>query len=232
MVFFFNWHPNGDVDKRTNIYYLQTTDMGKTWTTVDGQPVAIPVTDMAAPVLVKDFFSQGQNVYIKDVNFDENGNPIALYLYGPGHQPGPKSGLRQWAVAYWNGTTWEHHPITTSDHNYDTGSLFVQGNEWMVVAPTENSPQPWGGGGEVVQWKSTDHGKTWTRAKQLTQNSPRNHNYIRKVVNGQDPFYYFWADGDPGKLSPSHMYFGNSKGNVWELPYVMTKEAEKPVKRK
>ena len=34
--FFFNWHPNGNVDLRTNLYYLQTTDFGKTWTTVDG----------------------------------------------------------------------------------------------------------------------------------------------------------------------------------------------------
>jgi hypothetical protein len=101
-----------------------------------------------------------------------------------------------------------------------------------VVAPTENTPQPWGGGGEVVQWKSTDKGKTWTRAKQLTHDSPRNHNYIRKVVNGHDPFYYFWADGDPGKLSKSQLYFGDTQGNVWELPYTMTKEAEKPVKRK
>ncbi|HEV7347814.1 BNR-4 repeat-containing protein [Telluribacter sp.] len=232
IVFFFNWHPNGDVDQRTNIYYLQTTDFGQTWTTVDGKEVTIPVTDVASPVLVKEFFSQGQNVYIKDVNFDEKGNPIALYLSGPGHQPGPKNGLRQWAVIYWNGSAWENYPIATSDHNYDTGSLFVKDNEWMVVAPTENTPQPWGGGGEVVLWKSTNKGKTWTRTKQLTKNSPRNHNYIRKVVNGRDPFYYFWADGDPGKFSPSQLYFGDSQGQVWELPYTMTQEAEKPVRRK
>jgi hypothetical protein len=232
VVFFFNWHPNGDVDQRTNIYYLQTTDFGRTWTTIDGQEVPIPVTDVASPVLVKEFFSRGLNVYIKDVNFDEKGNPIALYLYGPGHQPGPKNGLRQWAVAYWNGAAWEHHPITTSDHNYDTGSLFVKDNEWMVVAPTENTPQPWGGGGEVVLWKSTDKGRTWTRTKQLTKNSPRNHNYIRKVVNGRDPFYYFWADGDPGTFSRSQLYFGDSRGQVWELPYTMSGESVKPLRRK
>ena len=78
VVFFFNWHPNGNVDLRTNIYYLQTTDFGKTWTTVDGKEVSIPVDDINSPVLVKEFFSQGKNVYIKDVNFDEQGNPVAL----------------------------------------------------------------------------------------------------------------------------------------------------------
>jgi hypothetical protein len=228
VVFFFNWHPNGDVDQRTNIYYLQSTDFGTTWTTVDGKKVEIPVTDVASPVLVKEFYSHGLNVYIKDVNFDENGYPIALYLSGPGHQPGPKNGLRQWAVIHWNGTAWENHPITTSDHNYDTGSLFVKGKEWMVVAPTENSPQTWGGGGEVVMWKSRDKGQTWTRSRQLTHHSARNHNYIRKVVNGKDPFYYFWADGDPGKPSISKMYFGDSKGKVWQLPYTMESASEKP----
>ncbi len=26
---FFNWHPNGDVDKRTNLYYVETRDLGE-----------------------------------------------------------------------------------------------------------------------------------------------------------------------------------------------------------
>ncbi len=230
VVFFCNWHPNGNVDLRTNIYYFQSTDFGKTWTTINGTVLKTPVETVDNPALVKEFFSQGKNVYIKDVNFDENGNPIALYLAGPGHQPGPKSGLREWFVLYWNGSAWENHPITTSDHNYDTGSLFVNGNEWMVVAPTENSPQQWGGGGEVVMWKSTNKGKTWERTKQLTNRSSRNHNYIRKVVNGKDPFLYFWADGNPDKMSESLLYFGDSKGNVWQLPYDMEAEEQLPVR--
>jgi len=230
--FFFNWHPNGNVDLRTNIYYLQTTDMGKTWTTVDGKKVETPVTSITSATLVKEFFSQGQNVYIKDINFDENGYPVALYLSGPGHQPGPKSGLREWAVIYWNGKSWENRPLTTSDHNYDTGSMFISGNEWTVVAPTENSPQQWGGGGEVVMWKSTDKGATWSRSKQLTQRSSRNHNYIRKVMGGKDPFKYFWADGNPDKMSESVLYFGDSKGNVWQLPYNMVADEQLPVRFK
>ncbi len=230
VAFFFNWHPDGNVDLRTNIYYLQTTDMGKTWTTVDGKKVETPITSITSNTLVKEFFSQGKNVYIKDINFDENGNPVALYLSGPGHQPGPESGLREWSVIYWNGKSWENRPLTTSDHNYDTGSLFINGNEWTVVAPTENSPQQWGGGGEVVMWKSTDKGATWTRTKQLTNRSSRNHNYIRKVVSGKDPFMYFWADGNPDKMSESVLYFGDSKGNVWQLPYNMMAEEQLPVR--
>ena len=194
----------------------------------DGKAVSIPVDDINSPVLVKEFFSQGKNVYIKDVNFDEQGNPVALYLAGPGHQPGPKNGPREWFVAYYNGSDWEHHKITESDQNYDTGSLFIKGDEWMVIGPSVDSPQQWGAGGEVVMWKSKDKGKTWERAKQLTKDSDSNHNYIRKVVSGKDPFFYFWADGNPDKISESHLYFGNSKGRVWQLPYTMEKDEEKP----
>lgn len=231
VVFFFNWHPNGNVDHRTNVYYMQSTDFGNTWTTADGSALDVPLTDPAeTPALVKELFSQGKNVYIKDVNFDENGNPIALYLAGPGHEPGPENGLREWFVLYWNGTAWENHPVTTSDHNYDMGSLFVKDGEWTVIAPTENVPQTWGGGGEIVMWQSSDKGKTWKNTRQITKRSVRNHNYVRKSVNGRDPFMYFWTDGNPDSMSPSLMYFGDSKGNVWHLPYDMLGENQRPIR--
>ena len=227
IVFFFNWHPDGNVDQRTNIYYLQTTDFGKTWTKVDGTPVAIPVTDLNSPTLLREFFSKSENVYIKDVAFDEKGNPIALYVSGKGHQPGPQNGDKEWQVIYWNGREWENHKITTSDHNYDTGSIWADDKKWTVVAPTENSPQKWGGGGELVIWESVDKGKSWNRRTQITKNSPRNHNYVRKVVNGAEPFKYFWADGNPDKPSESFLYFGDSDGNVYPLPYKMTEDTWK-----
>jgi len=231
IAFFFNWHPDGRVDRRTNIYYLQTTDFGKTWTSAGGKPIATPVTEVGGDALAREFFSKGQNVYIKDIAFDAHDNPIALFLYGKGHEPGPPNGLKTWGVIRWNGTEWESHDITTSDHNYDTGSLWVTDGKWMVVAPTDPGPQPWATGGEIVIWESTDKGKTWTRGRQVTKDSPRNHGYVRKAVGGVDPFLYFWADGDPRQLSPSLLYFGDSKGDVWQLPYTMTSDRQKPQKR-
>jgi hypothetical protein len=229
IVFFFNWHPDGGVDRRTNIYYLQTTDFGKTWTKADGTPVSIPVTEVDDPCLVREFFSKGENVYIKDVTFDENGNPIALYISGKGHQPGPENGLKDWQVIYWNGKEWENHKVTTSDHNYDTGSIWAAEKKWTVIAPTENSPQSWGCGGELVMWESANKGKTWKHVRQITKNSLRNHNYVRKVVNGVDPFKYFWSDGNPDEPGKSQMYFGDSKGNVRKFPYEMTSDKQKPI---
>ncbi|MEX0882195.1 MAG: hypothetical protein WDZ72_01855, partial [Cyclobacteriaceae bacterium] len=56
----------------------------------------------------------------------------------------------------------------------------------------------------------------------------RNHNYVRRVVNGKDPFLYFWADGNPDEFSKSQLYFGDSKGKAWILPYEMEEEQVKP----
>jgi len=161
---------------------------------------------------------------------DEEGNPMALYLSGTGHQPGPRNGLKEWCVIHWNGSEWENHPITTSDHNYDTGSIWTDNEKWTVVIPSENSPQEWGGGGELVIWQSADKGETWIKKKQVTKASPRNHNYVREVVNGHDPFVYFWADGNPDEPSRSNLYFGNFQGDVWQLPYEMKSNQEKPLK--
>lgn len=231
VVFFCNWHPNGNVDKRTNLYYYQTVDFGKTWTTIDGEKLNLPISEVSNPGLVREYFSKGKNVYVKDVSFDEAGNPIALYVVSNGANPGPENGLRDWFVTYWNGKEWIDRKVTTSDHNYDMGSLITDGNKWTVVAPVQNSPQKWGGGGEVVMYETINKGVTWKR-NQITKNSIRNHNYIRKSVGGKDPFLYFWSDGNPLEFSKSQMYFGDSKGQIWQLPFDMKGDNEKPVKLK
>ncbi len=229
---FFNWHPNGNVDKRTNLYYLQTTNFGKTWTDIEGNTMNLPLTDYNSSARVYAYHAEEKNVYLKDINFDEEGNPVCLYITSGGHEPGPKNSPREWRVTHWENGKWETNTVTTSDHNYDMGSLFIDGNTWEVVAPTRDGPQLHGGGGEVMIWVSKDAGKSWKAKKQVTRNSPRNHNYVRRVVNGKAPFQYFWADGNPDELSQSEMYFGNLKGQHWKLPYEMQKDFEKPEKVK
>lgn len=219
VVTFFSWHPNGDVDQRTNLYYLQTTDFGKTWTDVEGNPIELPVREESSPARLVDYHSQEKNVYLKDVNFDADGNPVALYLTSGGHEPGPDNDPRQWQVIHWDGQAWQKHPVCHSDHNYDMGSLFIEGNLWWVVAPTDPGPQPFGGGGEIVLWQSEDQGAHWQRIQTLTQQSPRNHNYVRRVVGGKAPFHYFWADGNPDSLSRSVLYFGDLRGAFQAMPY-------------
>lgn len=224
----FNRHRNGDVDTRTNIYYLETTDWGATWTTADGREVKPPVTQLYSECLVKDYQSEGRNCYIKDVNFDSEGNPVILYLTSDNHLTGPDGGVRQWHTLYWTGSEWRESRFATSTHCYDSGSLWVENDVWTVIAPTDAGPQYWGTGGEIVMWRSHDRGLTWQRVKNITQGSEFNHGYVRRPLYAHDPFYAFWADGNPDALSISHIYFCDSGGTVRRLPYTMTEEWETP----
>jgi hypothetical protein len=224
---FFNYHPGGVVDKRTNLYYAQTTDFGATWTTADGTALTLPLADIKNPALVVDYAAQGRLVYTCDLNFDAAGNPILLYIVSRDYRPGPGGGEREWTVAHWRGGKWNFSTVTTSDHNYDMGSLYVLKDEWLVIAPTDVGPQKWGTGGDMVLWASRDEGRTWTRRQQVTQGSEFNHSYARRPVNARDPFFAFWADGNPDQPSPSRLYFSDSSGkNVFRLPYTFPAGAE------
>lgn len=223
---FFNWHPDGNVDKRTNIYFVQTRDFGETFETISHQRLELPLEDIASPARVMDYEAKRKNVYLCDAMADANGFPVCLYITSDGHEAGPQNGAREWRVLYWNGKEWMDRKIGESDHNYDMGSLFIEGDTWRMIAPTKNLPQIHGAGGEVVLWESKDSGFSWKIRKQFTFNSPRNHNYVRRVVNGQSPFLYFWADGNPNTFSPSHLYIGDVKGTVWQLPYTMKQDEQ------
>jgi hypothetical protein len=226
---FFNFHPGGDVDKRSNLYYVQTEDLGKTWTTVDGRALELPLREVKNPALVLDFQSQGKLMYTCDLNFDRAGHPLLLYVTGKWHQPGPAGNPRELCLSRWDGKAWDTSVISKVGHNYAMGSLWVGEGVWSVIAPTQTGPQQWGAGGEMCLWISQNQGRTWTMKKQMTSQSPRNHNYARRPLNGRDPFFAFWADGDTAKFPESHLYFCDASGeHVWQLPYDMTNSVAKP----
>lgn len=56
-----------------------------------------------------------------------------------------------------------------------------------------------------------------------------NHTHARRPVRAKDPFYAFWADGDPTRRSPSRLYFGSSRGEYWQLPYTMSTDRAEPL---
>lgn len=226
----FNRHPNGRVDYRTNLYYIQTEDFGKTWSTVDGEKIELPITKRINKSLVLDTEQNGLNLYVKDIEFTPEGNPVILYLTSEGWEAGPTNGIRKWYTCHWDGTKWINRMITTSTHNYDSGSIWIENKVWTVIAPTDAGPQKWGTGGEIVSWESKDQGKTWIRKYTYTKNSPRNHGYVRKPLNANNPFYCMWSDGHADLFSISKLYFGDNKGNVYMLPYIMQNEWEKPIK--
>tara|TARA_B100001146_G_scaffold218807_1_gene225115 strand:+ start:682 stop:2127 length:1446 start_codon:yes stop_codon:yes gene_type:complete len=227
---FFNRHPEGNVDRRTDLYYVESTDFGKSWKNAKGKRVKIPMKKKRTSARVINYAKAGKNVYMKDLAFDKYGNPACLYIRSNGFEPGPSSVPYEWCITKWNGKNWQTTVITTSDHNYDMGSLYIEHDRWMVAGPTEIGPQQWGVGGEIALWSSTDQGNSWSKTKVITKNSQLSHSYVRKPVNYQPPFVFFWADGDSHSFSQSHLYFGDWQGNVWQLPYEMQHENEAPLK--
>ena len=228
----FDFHPVPvGLNARANIYYLETRDFGKTWQTIDGQTLALPVTTTNSPALVYDFRADGKLVYLKDLNFDTAGHPVILFLTSKGFEAGPENGPRQWQTARWTGKQWEFRDFTTSLNNYDHGSLHLEADgTWRVIAPTEPGPQPYNPGGEMVMWTSSDQDKTWKKARQLTHDSQRNHTYARRPLNAHPDFYALWADGDGRRPSESFLYFTNRKGDhVWRLSAKMDTDFAKPV---
>jgi len=226
----FNAHP-GNNDKRTNLYYLQTTDMGKTWTTVEDTPVETPVTGLDNPALIRDYQSEGRLVYLKDINFDTAGNPVLLYITSNYHETGPEGEPRIWTIAHWHDGRWLFHDVTRSTHNYDMGSLYTEADgTWRIIGPTEAGPQKWGTGGEMANWVSNDHGKTWKKERDITRNSTYNHSYARRPVSAHPDFYAFWADGNADEFSESRLHSTNRTGDsVWQLPYDMSEDLVTPV---
>jgi hypothetical protein len=226
----FNYHPKvGGLNARTNLYYLETGDFGRTWRNVQGEQVEVPLRSIKNKALVHDYKAEKLLVYICDINYDQQGRPIILYITSRGYEAGPKNGPRIWTTAHWTGEKWEIAGSIQSDSNYDMGSLYVEpGGAWRIVGPTEPGPQPFNPGGEVAMWVSRDQGESWTKEKQLTRGSEFNHTYVRRPVNAHPDFYAYWADGHARQPSISRLYFADKSGNVYRLPVKMTKESQPP----
>jgi hypothetical protein len=226
-----NFHPErGGLNHRTNLYYLESTDGGTTWQNAAGEKLSTPLLDVNNPALVHDYQSEGLLVYLKEVQFDERGNPVITFLTSRGFEPGPDHGPHTWRLARWTGDAWRIADITTSDHNYDFGSLYLDDpNEWRLIAPTDPGAQPYGTGGQMVVWTSGDRGESWQRVKTLTHDDEFNHSYARRPLGFHPDFAALWGSGNARRLSESSLYFTDRAAtHVWRLPVEMDTEMAQP----
>ncbi len=227
----FSYFPEGNLDKRTNLYLLKTEDLGRTWKTVDNRIVQTPLTTVKNEALIINYEAEKKLVYINDINFDQDGNPVILAITSHDFRPGPAGDPREWMIIHWKDGKWIFNKVCESDNNYDMGPLCITENEWRIIGPTGQGPQKYGAGGELALWTSRDEGETWGKVLDITTGSKRNNSYPRKVWKANKEFYAFWADGDVEKLSVSQLYFTNEKcDKVWVLPYSMKKNLERPVR--
>ncbi len=146
----FNYHPGGDVDKRTNLYLVHSDDGGNTWQSMKGDSLKLPLNDKKNDALAKDYEAAGKLVYLNDLNFDKQGNPVILAVISQHHAPGPQGDPRQWTILHWKGGSWHEKTAMTSTHNYDMGSLYIDKDEWLIIGlprPARNA------GAQAAKWR-------------------------------------------------------------------------------
>jgi hypothetical protein len=106
-------------------------------------------------------------------------------------------------------------PFTTSDHNYDHGTLYIEADGHLAGDRAHRARSAALGHGrrhgDVDQPRP---GRLVAQVKQLTRNSRYNHTYARQPVNADPGFYAFWADGSPLEATPSSLYFATKDGRV------------------
>lgn len=228
----FNLCPDGNLDARTNLYLVYTDNLGKTWKNIDGNEIQTPLNEVINDALIRNYQSEHKLVYVQDLNFDENGNPVILLLLSNDFRPGPSGDPREWIVVSRKGGEWNFSKVCNLPHNYNVGSIYIS-DEWRIIGPSDEGPVKYGTGGEMVLWVSSDQGSTWVRKENITAGSRFNHSYARRPFNPNKEFYAFWSDGDALRRSESHIYFTNQKCNkVWMLPYSMNKDFQRPVRVK
>ena len=88
LISVYNLHPGG-VDKRTNLYFVETRDFGETWQNINGETVKLPLENDDSSTLIYDARSNGDLVYLKDVVFNNEDHPTILYLLSKNSKPGP-----------------------------------------------------------------------------------------------------------------------------------------------
>lgn len=228
LAFNTNINKNGQ-NTPTNVYYMETSDLGKNWRNVRKQKIEIPLKTVDNPALIRDYASQDWSIYLKDLNIDRFGFPIILYIMKKNIDSPNRKMSCIWNTARWYGRDWEFAGQIRSNNVLDTGCLNIDENRnCRLIAPTQTGPQPDQGGGEIIMWTTDDQGRSWLK-KTITQNSKFNHNYVRRPLDAHDPFDTFWSDGQAGQSDTSKLYFADKDGNAFILPTKMIQEFEKPL---
>lgn len=216
----FNYHPQGKgLNWRTNVYYIESDDGGRTFKNIQGKTLDLPLTEIQNDAMALEYESKGRNCYMKCLRYTSDGRPVMTFLTSGGYESGPKNDPRTIHVAQWTGKKWDIRDVTTADNNYDFASLSLEDDKnWRMITVTAPGPQAYNTGGEVSMWNSADGGHTW-KEKPLTRNSQFNHNYPRLPVHAHPDFVALWADGHGREQSNSRFYFTDSKGSaIWRLP--------------
>lgn len=214
----------GNSGEGTSLYYLETSDGGKTWQTMRRAAVALPLKQPDSPTLVKDYASIAWRLHLKDITFDKFGNPTILYIVVRGGTNGAPA-IRTWTTARWIGREWESTGVLPADGEADHGRLYVEPDRsWRLLITTEAA----GPGTRLTEWFSDDQGRSWYRQfdARLGKLGPMG---LQKPVHSNPGLYAFWTGTGPGAVDAARIYFTTREGRLFLLPVEMDKPAQPPV---
>lgn len=144
----YNWFKSATAT-RYHLYYMKSTDNGKTWTKADGTSLNMPVDENSSEKIL-DSGSDFCNVCLGDIQTTSNGNPLILFNHN-----------KIFKLARWNGSEWIITVVKEVDHNFDYGTLIIDSDSQYRAYITVGN----GRGGAIKEYLTTNCGVNWTFQK-------------------------------------------------------------------
>jgi hypothetical protein len=217
-----NWHPDGNVDRRTNLYALASPDAGQTWFSLGGERLEMPLAQPDNPALVRDFAAEDTAIYLKDLVLDADGRPWVLVVARRAGDP-----QRSWLLGRLDRGRWRWSEVTTSDHDYDTGCLWLEGGDAWVLGPSLPGAQPGTTGGDLALLRG--RGDHWRMVARITADPGRNHSYVRRPLHARPDFAAFWGAAHSEDFSPVQLHcFDAAEGKARAMPLDMPDRSAVP----
>lgn len=252
IVVAFNVHPDWKIDNRTNVYYLHSVDGGESWLNARNDPVDLPVVSNLGldGIAVREYYEPQyrgpvtQRIYMKDVRFVGAGLdklPTILYVGSVAADHVPSTTVDHFlGKERWTGSAWRQQRLTNAvDHNYSSGMLFPDGDNYRVFYPHTAEPQNNALAGGAAAYLDTGATDDTTGSSVLITDDVVDpgggtseyladlceFNYIKPVLHGSQDFVGIMSGGNPyqyEKIAP--LFLVDLYGGVRRLPTRFTEE--------
>ena len=150
----YNWYQSATAT-RYHLYYMKSSDCGKTWTKADGTPLVIPVDENTSEKIV-DSGNDFCNVCLGDIHTTPNGLPLILFNLA-----------KVFKLARWNGSAWIVTEVVNVDHNFDYCALVVDSESQYRAYITVGADR----GGVIKEYFTNNSGATWEYQKTIVDSS-------------------------------------------------------------
>jgi len=161
------------------LYYLKSTDGGSTWKKADDTTVTLPAT-----VSTVDIVDTGWG-YPANMKLNSSNVPYIVYNQN-----------KTYYFSKWNGSNWTKNLIASGSATFNIEYLdldIIDDNTidvYLVEGTVANTP-----GGNIQRWRSTDGGKSWSKAEDITSDGNTDTRYeyphVVKNYNSYLKVFYF-----------------------------------------